>query len=477
MATDFTIIQQNDTHGCLDMHKELFWQSNGPFLKNAGGFSRISKYVKELRKQKSNVLFLDGGDLFHGQLPLVSSKGNAILPILNKMELDAFVPGNWDFAYGKEQLIHLAESLPFPVVACNLIDEETGKPFLKPYFIREMQGVKVGVIGLTYPYVDKTMPDSFSEGLLFSKGTEEISRIIEVLKEETDLIILMSHMGLPLDVKLASLVNGIDIILSGHSHDRVTKPMVIGQTIVVQAGSNSSFLGRLDVTLEGGNVTNINYQLVNITEDFEEDEEIQELVEMVMDPFADERNTVAGETHTLLHRMTLNESPMDRLITNAYLHSYECDLSFSHGWRYGPPLQEGALSMYDLYSIIPTNPKMFTLEMDGQTLWNSLEHNLEQVFSADPFEQKGGYILRSSGLFMTFKPYNPKGHRIQSLLVGEREIDFHKTYKIVGGGSQLFKAQESLKMYDDNQAIDLIRAYLKDNGPFQEGGREKIISV
>ncbi|WP_257988459.1 5'-nucleotidase C-terminal domain-containing protein [Bacillus sp. V33-4] len=127
---------------------------------------------------------------------------------------------------------------------------------------------------------------------------------------------------------------------------------------------------------------------------------------------------IVGRTNSILHRMTLNEAPMDRLITDSYLHSYDCDLTFSHGWRYGTPIAPGPISMDDLHSIIPTNPEMFTLEMDGHRLLKAIEKNLEQVFSADPFKQKGGYILRSSGLFMTLKPYNPEGNRIQSLQIG-----------------------------------------------------------
>lgn len=120
---------------------------------------------------------------------------------------------------------------------------------------------------------------------------------------------------------------------------------------------------------------------------------------------------------------------------------------------------------------------MFTLKMDGKTLWNTLEINLEQVFSADPFEQKGGYILRSSGLFITFKPYNPKGHRIQKLQVGGQDINLHKTYKIAGGGQQLFKGQESMKMYHEVSAIEVIQSFLKEKGPYQTKEGESIISV
>lgn len=472
-----TLIQQNDTHGCLEMHDELYWQANGPVLKKAGGFARIANYVKEVKRENDNVLFFDGGDLFHGTLPLVSSKGEAILPLLEQMELDGFIPGNWDFAYGKDQLKHLVERLPFPALACNVFDEVTGEPLLHPYLIKEMQGMTAGIIGLTYPYVDITMPGNFSEGLQFSRGVEEVRDIVNGMKGEVDVVVLVSHMGLPLDAKLATLVSGIDVILSGHSHDRVTKPIITGETLIVQAGSSSSFLGRLDITMDNGKVTDADYRLIDMDETIREDGEMKEIVQIAMEPYRMERETIAGDTNSILHRMTLNEAPMDRFLTDAYRHAFECDLAFSHGWRYGSPKSPGALSIEDLYSIIPTNPEMFTLEMDGHTLWQTLEKNLEQVFSDDPFQQKGGYILRSSGLLMTFKPYNPKGYRIQTMQIGGQDLDLHKTYKLAGGGQQLFKAKEVQKTYHGTHAIDVVRSFLKEKGPYETGQMGNIVSV
>lgn len=422
-------------------------------------------------------MFLDGGDLFHGSLPLVSTKGESILLPLHKLGLDGFVPGNWDFAYGKDQIKQLIKSVPFPSIACNLFDVVTEKTFVEPYFIKDMPAGKVAVIGLTYPYVDQTMPKSFSEGLVFTIGVEEVRRSLDNVREEADLIILVSHMGLPLDVKLASLVNGIDVILSSHSHDRVTKPIVNNGTLIIQAGSNSSFLGQLDLFLDNGKITDVTYKLISIDESLEEDLEIREVIQDILKPFEDKKHQLIGYTDLILHRMTLNEAPMDRLITDAYQYSYDCDLAFSHGWRYGCPIASGAISMYDLYNVIPTNPEIFRLEMEGNAIRDMLENNLEQVFSSDPFEQKGGYILRSSGLFMTYKPYNPKGHRIQNLLIGGREINLHKTYKIVAGGKQILKSEEDSKNYLNTNAINVISSYLKDIKIFKPGEEHRIISV
>ncbi|MBS8266056.1 bifunctional metallophosphatase/5'-nucleotidase [Mesobacillus boroniphilus] len=476
--TKLTIIQQNDTHGSLELHHELFWKDNKPKLRKTGGFPRIAKYIKDLKSQTENILFLDGGDLFHGTLPLVASKGEAILPGLQKLELDGWVPGNWDFAYGKEQLSSLVEALPFPTIACNVRDQNTNETFMKPLIIKEFEGVKVGVIGLTYPYVDETMPESFSKGLAFSRGVEETRDCVEELKGKVDLIVLLSHMGLPLDVELTTLVDGVDIVLSGHSHDRVEEPITVNGALVVQAGSSASFLGKLEITFQGGKMEDYQYELVTIDESIPEDEEMAGIIDDILEPYSKERDNVVGKTESILHRMTLNEAPMDQLITDSYLYAFDdCDLAFSHGWRYGTPVPAGDITEYNLHTIIPTNPEIFTLKMTGEHLMNALEKNLEMVFSRDPFKQKGGYILRSSGLFMSLKSYNPEGNRIQKLLIGGQEIDLKKKYKIAGAGKQLFKGAETDKTYHGAHAVDVIKRFLKENGTFKADGEQRILST
>lgn len=479
MQKQVTIIQQNDTHGALFEHDELFWGSTGPKVSKVGGFARISQFVKKLREENQNVLFVDGGDLFHGTAPLVFSKGEAILPLLKQMSLDAFVPGNWDFAYGKEQILALTENLPFETFACNVFDDQTNKTIFAPYGVKEIGNVKVGLVGLTYPYVDITMPKAFSKGLVFNKGLEQLPDHIAKLKSEAvELIVLISHMGLPLDVKLAEMVPGIDVILSGHSHDRVIEPIVANNTVIVQAGSSSSFVGQLDVSVENRKVTALNYRLVPLTsEEYGADEETSEIVSQILAPFQGMRDNVVGETKTLLHRATLNEAPMDKLITEAYLHHYDADLAFSHGWRYGTPVAPGILTEYDLHQIIPANPDVFLIELTGEQLLNALENNLEQVFSADPFGQKGGYILRSSGLSMTFKPYNPKGNRIQTLLVGGKDFSKSSNYKIVSAGQQILKKHEDQKAYQNRKGIDLIKEYIRSKKTVEFDSAPKIISV
>ncbi|MET3576396.1 bifunctional UDP-sugar hydrolase/5'-nucleotidase [Bhargavaea ullalensis] len=472
-----TLLQQNDSHGVLWEHDEMFWETGRPVLKKTGGLARILQYVKDVKAENDRVLFFDGGDTFHGTLPVVESKGQAALDVIQKMPIDAIVPGNWDYAYGKERLSEMAAQLPGAMLACNCTVRNTGEPYFKEYLIRELDGMKVGIIGLTYPHEDKTMPSSFSEGLAFTTGVEEVRRLVGELSGNTDLIIVLSHMGLPLDAKLAGLVDGIDVILSGHSHDRVQVPDVINGTYIVQAGFSASFVGRLDLRVEEGEIRDARYELVHNDDSFGEDPEIRSLVEKVLGAYEKERCEVVGETSVVLHRMALEETPMDKLITDSYLASLGVDAAFSNGWRYGPPIAPGPLTLFDLHTIIPPNPELFKVCMTGRELTDALEKNLQFVFASDPFNQQGGYILRSSGISMTYKPYNPDGGRIQTLQVGGKDIDPDKTYTVAGGDGQTFGSLSERKQMTGIHAVDAIREFLRTNSPFPGITEKQIISA
>ncbi|WP_114570594.1 bifunctional metallophosphatase/5'-nucleotidase [Exiguobacterium flavidum] len=458
-----TIIQQNDTHGALQSHPEFFWRTGQPEYRETGGLARIAAYVKEAREESEHLLYVDGGDVFHGSGPLLLTRGSVMVELLNRLGLDAMVPGNWDFAYGAGRLAELAKGLQFPVLAANVAPSPD---YLSPYVIKEFSGLRVALVGLTYPHTAATMPPSFSEGLSFSLGTEELAGLLPKLRieEKADIIVLISHMGFPLDAKLASLVPGIDIVLSGHSHDRIERPVQVGETWIVQAGSSASFLGRLDLSIESRKITDLSYKLIPLyAEAHPPDPEMDELISFLRRPFEASLQEEVGSIKTPLHRMTLTEAPMDRLITDSYLHATGADVTFSHGWRYGVPVLPGTLTTGDLYNIIPTNPKLFQMELEGRDILRALENNLEQIFSADAFEQKGGYVLRSSNLSMAFKPYNPAGARIQFLEIGGSPIDLKKRYTVAGGGEQVLKKFQEDRHVLGVDAHTAIRNYLAEH--------------
>lgn len=480
LSVELVLIQQNDTHGCLDAHPEFFFGDPRPFYIYCGGFSRIFRYVTRLKQQHPHVLFVDGGDLFHGTGPLVLSKGEAILPLLRQMPLDAWVPGNWDFAYGPQQLFSLISQVPAPALAMNA-KPISGKvnPF-HLHMIREIGGIRVGLTGWTYPFVDQTMPPSFSEGLSFSLNIDDMRKVVHQLreKERADLIVVISHMGLPLDIKAASCMEGIDIILSGHSHDRIDKPIRQNNTWIVQSGASTSFLGRIDISFENGKITHIRHQLIPLyADEYEEDPEFSRLIREIKQPYETLLREEIGKLKTPLHRMFLNETPMDRLITDAYLYAIDADIALSHGWRYGAPILPGVITVEDLYQIIPTNPELFTLELEGRFILEAFETNLEQVFSPDPFQQKGGYVLRTSGVIMAYKPYNPKGRRIEHFLVQNKPLKQDAIYRIVSAGEQILGQYQSVKKHLGIHAHDAIRHFFQAHQTIEIHDTPRIFSI
>ncbi|MDX5418828.1 MAG: bifunctional metallophosphatase/5'-nucleotidase, partial [Hymenobacteraceae bacterium] len=191
--TNLTILQLNDTHAYLEPHQEVFWENGGQVFRQAGGFARIAGYLQQLRREQNGaVLALDCGDTFHGTYPAVATKGEVMPPILNALGLSAMT-AHWEFAYGPEQFKKLTSQLNYPMLAINIYDKQTDELVYKPYIVQELNGLKVGIIGIACNIVDKTMPPHFSEGLRFSLGNEELPSYVQKLREDenTDLIVLI----------------------------------------------------------------------------------------------------------------------------------------------------------------------------------------------------------------------------------------------------------------------------------------------
>jgi S-sulfosulfanyl-L-cysteine sulfohydrolase len=249
--TNVTILQLNDTHAYLEPHQEMFWESGTTKYRQAGGFAKIAGYLKQLRHIKEDaVLALDCGDTFHGTFPAVASRGEVMVPVLNGLGLAAMT-AHWEFAYGPEQFRNLTQMLNFPMLAINVYEKDTDKLAFEPYSLKYINGLKIGIIGIACNIVDKTMPPHFSEGIYFTLGNKELPGYIHKLKQEekVDLVVLISHLGFPQNMKLLSEVEGVDVCLSSHTHYRTSEAVKQGQTIVIESGCHGSFLGRLDLTI------------------------------------------------------------------------------------------------------------------------------------------------------------------------------------------------------------------------------------
>ena len=478
--TYLSIIQMNDSHAYFDIHQEIFWEDGHAVYRPAGGYARIAAITKQIRAENpGRVLFCDCGDTLHGTYPALKTNGEAMIPVLNVLGLDAMT-AHWEFAYGPDILKKRAAELDFPMLAINVYDQASNNRIFQPYTIKEVGGLRIGLVGIASNIIDKTMPPSYSEGIKFTLGRDELPDIIEILqsKEKTDLIILISHLGFPQDMKLLSEVPGIDICLSGHTHNRLFGPVRQGKTIVIQSGCDGSFLGRLDLEVEDKIIADYRHSLIEVASDVIPDPEADALIRRVLAPYTGELSKVVGQTATALNRATTLESTMDNFLLQALLENTGAQLAFSNGWRFGAPIVPGDVTMNDLYNMIPMNPPVSTVELTGKELLEMLEENLERTFSCDPYLQMGGYVKRCLGLTFYFKIENPSGHRIQKLFVGNEEAApdhiYSAAFVTMQGVPQ--KYGRNRKDHTD-RIIDVLQNYLAKHSPIDAELRGTVVVV
>lgn len=453
----------NDVHGYIEPHLELFYEGGNEIVKMAGGYARIASVIKEMRNQNQNTLLFDGGDTFHGTLPLIQSKGEAVVPILNKLGISAMV-GHWDFAYGAKQLEKLNNALNYPILGINVYKKD-GSLFLSPYVELKVEDLKIAVIGICSNIIDKIMPQSFSEGLKITDGFSELPIMIQRVKNEgAQIIILLSHNGFPQDVEMLSKVEGVDICLSAHTHNRLYEVVKINNTLLIQCGCHGSFLGHLELNIEQNRIADFKYKLITIDETIEPDNDIETMVNAIMTPFKRYREEVLGKTEAVLHRYNTIESTMDALLLKAIKDFSNSDVAFSNGWRYGVPIDIGVITKWDLYNMIPMNSEVSIVELTGSEIIKMLEENLERTFSSIPMKQMGGYAKRCLGIQATMRIENPKWHRLQQIFVGGESIQKDKIYKAAFVTTQ--GVPENLgknRKHTSIKAVEAMEAYLKKN--------------
>ena len=478
--TSLTVVQVNDSHAYFDFHQEMFWQGDHAVYRPAGGYARIATLVKQIRAEsQGRVLFCDCGDTLHGTYAALKTQGQALIPILNSLGLDAMT-AHWEFAYGPKVFHQRVSELNYPMLAINVYDKETNKLVYQPYIIKEIGGLRIGLVGIASHIVDKTMPPSYSEGICFTMGREELSPIIETLRtqEKVDLIVLILHLGFPQEMKLLSEVHGIDICLSGHTHNRLYKPVLNGRTLVIQSGCHGPFLGRMDLEVEGGQIVDYRHRLIEVEADIQPDLAVDKLIRQALAPYKDYLSEVVGETATALNRGTTLEATMDNFLLQALLESTGAQLAFSNGWRYGAPIPPGKITLNDLYNIIPMNPPVSTVELTGEELLVMLEENLERTFSCDSYKQMGGYVKRCFGLNVYFKIENPQGHRIQKLFAGNEEVQPGQSYTAAFVTSQGVPQKYGRNRENRSERIiDALRTYLAKHHPLRAELKGTFVAV
>ena len=478
--TSLSIVQMNDSHAYFDLHQELFWQGGEAVYRPVGGYARIAATVKRIRAEHpGKVLFCDCGDTFHGTYPAVKTAGEAMVPVVNALGLDAMT-AHWEFAFNPAVFKQLADKLNYPMLALNIYDKATSRLIYPPYAVKEVAGLRIGLIGAASNIIDKTMPPSFSEGVEFTLGRDELPKIIDVLRtqEKADLIVFISHLGFAQDMKLLSEVSGVDVCLSGHTHNRLYQPVVQGKTLIIQSGCHGSFLGHLQLEMQGSQIVSYRHELLEMEAAIPPDAQVEDIVHNALAPFKEELSRVVGTAATALHRAAALETTMDNFLLQVLLHSTGAQLAFSNGWRYGAPIIPGDITLNDLYNIIPMNPPVSTVEITGKELLAMLEENLERTFSCDAYAQMGGYVKRCLGLNVYFKIENPKGHRIQKLFIGNDEVNPDKYYTAAYVTLQGVPKKFGRNRKDHPQrVIDAMQMYLNSHSPLHAELRGTFLAV
>ncbi len=444
-AQRYTILHTSDIHGQLDIHDEFFWEKGKPVFKKRGGFATLQTMLKELKSQNPlNTLIVDGGDCFQGSGIASLTQGQAIVPLMNRMNYDLVLPGNWEVAYGKDMLIHDMDNYTAAKVCANMFhnDDLDLESLFPPYQVFNLGGTKIGFIGYNDPLTPVRQSPDYSKGIKFTKPEINIQKYVKILREEKGctMVFVLSHMGLAQQLNLADqeYASGVDYILGADTHERIREPLQGKYSKVTEPGAFASFVGKLDIVIENGKIKEEVYQLLDVDPQiYKEDKEMKHYVKMAKQPYDKVLNEVLGQTKTPLFRYYIIETPMDNLITDAVLWKMKTDIAVSNGFRFCPPLvpnpETGLADITKdyLWSMLPVNSEVKTADVKGKQILNWLEQELENAFAKDPTKRFGGWFVRFNGMKVTFTIANEKGKRVQSVMIKDEPIDPEKIYTMV----------------------------------------------
>lgn len=411
-----------------------------------GGYAHLATLVKRIRAERpGRTLLLDGGDTLQGSATALWSLGEDMLLATNQLGVEVFAP-HWEFIYGIDRVRELFGDrerrgrFRGDFVAHNVADiawGPPGEPVFHPYTIREVGGIKVGVIGQAFPYVPIAHPMRFVPNLTFGIREEQVQALADELRhrQRADLVVLLSHNGLYVDLKLARRVRGLDVILGGHTHDALPRAIEVGSTLIVHSGAHGKFLSRLDLDVRGGQVRAYRYKLIPVLSRFiPEDPDMAALIRRVRAPHEARLGEALAISESLLFRRGNFHGTFDEIILNALLQHYDAQIAFSPGFRWGITLVPGqAITVEDLYAHTAlTYPNTWVREMTGAEIKAVLEDVADNLFNKDPYYRQGGDMVRVGGLTYAIDPEKAAGERITDLQVGGRPLEAAKRYKATG---------------------------------------------
>ncbi|WP_050524515.1 thiosulfohydrolase SoxB [Pseudorhodobacter wandonensis] len=405
-----------------------------------GGMDRVATVVKSIRADRPEAIILDGGDTWHGSMTSLLTKGQDMVNVMNQLGVEAMT-SHWEWTFGTERVKEIVEGLPFPFLGQNIFDKEWDEPAFDPYTWFERGGSKIAVIGQAFPYMPIANPGWMFPEYSFGIRDERMQEMVdEVRAEGADLVVVLSHNGFDVDRKMASRVTGIDVILTGHTHDAIPEPVLVGETILIASGSHGKYVSRVDLDVRDGKMMGFRHKLIPIFADvITPDAEMADLIDAERAPYKDQLEEVIGTTDSLLYRRGNFNGTWDDLICDAMLSERDAEIVMSPGVRWGASVMPGDnITREDIYNATSmTYPNCYRTEMTGEFLNVILEDVADNLFNTDPYYQQGGDMVRVGGMGYAIDVSKPIGERISNmthLKTGEA-IDPARTYTVAGWAS------------------------------------------
>ena len=432
-----------------------------------GGYAHIATLVKRVRAERpGRTLLLDGGDTLQGSATALWTDGEDMVQAINQLGVDVLSP-HWEFTFGIERVRKVfgdrdaRGSFRGDFVAQNVMDiawGPPGEPAFHPYVIREVGGVRLGILGQAFPYTPVSHPQRFVPNLSFGIRDEQLQKYVDELRaaKKVDAVVLLSHNGVAVDLKLATRVRGIDVILGGHTHDGLPRPIRVGDTLVINSGAHGKFLSRLDLDIRGGRVAGHRYKLLPVLADhIPADPQMDGLIRRLRAPYESklaERLAVSG---SLLYRRGNFNGTFDEIILDALLKHYDAEVAFSPGFRWGVSVLPGdPITLEQVFSQTAlTYPNTWSREMTGAEIKAVMEDVADNLFNPDPYYRQGGDMVRVGGVSYTIDPAAKMGQRIGDLHIGGKPMQADKRYRATGWASMM--------EVDGPPVFDVVAAHLR----------------
>jgi len=429
-----------------------------------GGLDRTASLIKAIRADRGDdrVLLLDGGDTWQGSYTSLKTNGQDMVDAMALLQPDAMV-GHWEFTFGQDRVNEIVEQMAYPFLGGNVFDTEWDEPVFESTAFFERGGVSVAVIGQHFPYTPIANPRYMVPDWSFGIRPEMIQENVNAARAEgAEIVVLLSHNGFDVDQKIARTIDGIDVILTGHTHDAVPRALEINKTLVLSSGSHGKYLGRIDLEVRDGKVAGYNSTLIPVFSDvIPADREMQTFITDMRAPFEAECSRVIGKTEGLLYRRGNFNGTWDDLICQGIREERDAEIALSPGFRWGTTLLPGQdITIDDLYTQTSMNyPNVYRTEMTGRQLHEILEDVCDNLFNTDPFYQQGGDMVRVGGMSYRCAPNEVMGKRITNMVHTDsgQPIEADKSY-VVAGWASVNEDVEGPPIYD------LMESYISKKG-------------